>query len=180
MATLEYLYAKLQRMKSQYEFYFDKEKTKKKLTKNALILLAALLLNFFVFFYLKSTLLTLISMAFVPVFFLYFSLRAWTEYNYTEPIILVDRSKIVLKKMNFLLKFIEIEIKIEDIKTIGTDIRMKGDSIVSEALSLIMNNSDKLKFQINEFELNHNDLYKIIKELNPTSNILNVGEFAYD
>jgi len=82
--------------------------------------------------------------------------------------------------MNYLFNFIEKNIQIDEIKTIGTDIKMKGDRVLSESLSFKMINDEKYLFPIDLFEINHLEIYNKIKELNPDAKLFNVGEFVYD
>jgi len=167
-------------MKNQYEFFYNKEKTKKKLIKNILIFLASSIFLVIIFLNLQSVTFTIISLSFVPVILLYVVLKTWLQYNYTKPLILIDQKQLIFSKMNLLLNFTETILNIDEIKTIGTDVKMKGERVISESLSLKMINSEKFNFQIDVFDLTHNDLFRIIKELNPEAKLLNIGEFVYE
>ena len=167
-------------MENKYEFYFDKKLTKKKLIKNSLIFAAFTTASAIILINLKSVQLTEVMISLAPIAPLYLTIRTWLAYKYTGPVIIVYPKYISLINMNYLFNFIEKNIQIDEIKTIGTDIKMKGDRVLSESLSFKMINDEKYLFPIDLFEINHLEIYNKIKELNPDAKLFNVGEFVYD
>jgi hypothetical protein len=167
-------------MKMEQEFCFNKEKTKRKLIKNIIILIITISAYFLVFYNLPSVLITLVSLAALPVFCSYLTLKSWKEFNYTEPVLKINKNYLVFKKLNYILNYTDTEIKIDEIKSIGKDTKMNGQFVQSELLCLKMLNSDKYIFDIEILGLSHNDLFKLIKELKPEAKLLNIGELVHD
>jgi len=162
-------------MENKFEFYFDKKLVKKMLIKNALIFTSYTILSVVILLNLKSVPLTEVFISLGPVFLLYVTIRTWLQYKYNGPVIIVSPQYLIMKSMNYFLNFTDKEIKIEEIKTIGTNIKMKGNRVVSESLSFKMINEKQHTFPIDFFEISHVEIYNKIKELNPAVKLFNIG-----
>jgi hypothetical protein len=162
-------------MKEQYEFYYSKDETLKKLIKNILYFILSLLFYFLMVLNQKSELFTQIALAAVPVYFLYISLKVWKEYKFSVAALIINKQSLHFRKLNLLLKMKIKEIQIDEIKKIAKETKIRGNSVQTKLLSLEMLNSDILTFDIKAFGLSPDELYRIIKEMNPEAKLLNVG-----
>jgi hypothetical protein len=167
-------------MKKQHEFFFNKENVKKVLMRNAGILILILILLLFLI--LRKMLNPFMLIFILPgiLFMFYMTLKSWKQLNFSDPTLLVDDKKLIFNTIDYYLNFIETEIKIDDIKSIGTNIKMDREVVVSRMLVLKMLNSAEFTFNIELLGLTHDDMFKLIKELRPDAKLLNIGDFAYD
>ncbi|MFN8258969.1 MAG: hypothetical protein U0W24_24990 [Bacteroidales bacterium] len=165
---------------NQKDFYPDKKIIEKRLLKILLYFVLTLGGYLFVLYSFKSVLFTQIALALAPLGAIYLTLQEWLKYKSTDPSFSVCPDKLVLKRLNFLLQFNFTEIPFEEIKSIGTDKRMNGNNVESENMCIKLLNGRTILFNVSEFGITHEEVYKAIKEFKPDSKILNIGNFEYD
>ena len=167
-------------MKSQHEFFLNRKSILNSLfrmTLGTVIVIAA-----FFYFFFKDTLNPWILFCFIFGFLilLHQILRLLKEYNFHEPALIVRQNSIVFRVINNFFKIIETEIRIDEIKSIGTDKKMDGERVKYKLLNIRLINSKEHRFNIDAFGLTHDDMIKLIMDLNPDAKILNIGEFEFD
>jgi hypothetical protein len=99
--------------------------------------------------------------------------------SYKKPIILISEEKLVLNELNLFLKMKTYAIAYSEIEYWGTDIKGQPDS-KTKKLYIKLKDGSEITYNLSIFQLDQDDLCRMIENMNPEVKLINYGEFEFN